>query len=51
MKLTWLAIDIDCQEGEEKALSTEYISQGNTHQFTLYLPFCIVQVKSRWEEE
>lgn len=50
MKLTWLTLDTWFEECEEKSFSTEYISQGNLYQFSLYLPHCIIQVKARWEE-
>jgi hypothetical protein len=51
MNLTWLTVDVDYQEGEDKSFSAEYTKQGNTYQLCLYLPFWVVQVKSRWEKE
>lgn len=49
MKLTWLTFDIDCQQGEEKSFSLEYVANGNTSQLCLYFPGCVIQLKSRWE--
>lgn len=51
MTLTWLELDIDYQEGEEKSFSAEYRRQGNLYQLSLYLPFYVIQIKTHWQEQ
>lgn len=47
--LTQLQFDVDWLEGEESNFSVEYIKDGKANKLTLFLPFAVVQLTTRWE--
>jgi len=50
MRLTQCLLDVEMVEGESESFSVEYVAEGGREKLIFLLPFCIVQLTTRWEK-
>jgi hypothetical protein len=48
MQLNQCLLDVELVEGELTSFSAEYTSDKKSHKLILFLPFCIIQLTTRW---
>lgn len=47
--ITQCLFDFELVKGEEFAFSSEYINDGKACKINLFLPWCVIQLTTRWE--